>query len=323
MDSRKPAAGMRFLVISALLLVCALTAPHAETPGIPVPNPSRDTNSASSAAPRPNPPAPATADVMCQRIESAALVNGLPLEFMTRLIWQESRFNEHAISRAGAQGIAQFMPKTAEWVGLGDPFDVSEAIGKSAALLRNLRAQFGNLGLAAAAYNAGPKRVSDWLARRRPLPRETMDYVRIVTGHAADEWTATPAANSANLSINLVLPNAVPCPEIVKLLAEHRGTITAQQQSQFALRGAAAFVPPAFPWGVQLIGGPSKTVALASFDQMQKTYRSVLGSHQPMVLRSPSGSWYRVRVGANNRNEAERLCSNLRAAGGSCLVQPN
>jgi hypothetical protein len=310
---------MRSLVISALLLACALTAAHGETPDIPVPTPSPDTNAASPAAPAPNPPA---VDLVCQRIESAALVNGLPLEFLTRLIWQESRFDEHAISRAGAQGIAQFMPKTAEWVGLDDPFDVSKAIGKSAALLRNLRAQFGNLGLAAAAYNAGPRRVSDWLARRGTLPRETLDYVRIVTGHAANEWTASaagPATNSVNLSGNLALPNAVPCPEIVKLFAEHRGTIAAQ------LRGAlvAAPAPPAFPWGVQLIGGPSKTVALASFYQMQKTYRSVLGSHQPMVLRSPSGSWYRVRVGADNRNEAERLCSNLRAAGGSCLIQPN
>jgi hypothetical protein len=221
------------------------------------------------------------------------------------------------------------MPKTAEWVGLGDPFDASEAIGKSAALLRNLRTQFGNLGLAAAAYNAGPKRVSDWLARRRTLPRETLDYVRIVTGHAAEEWAApaaAPASNSADVASNLVLPNAVPCPEIVKLFAEHRGTIAAQQQ--FALRGALAATPapPAFRWGVQLIGSPSQIVALASFYQMQKTYRSVLGSHQPMVLRSPvgaSGSWYRVRVGANNRDEAERLCSNLRAVGGSCLVQPN
>ena len=263
--------------------------------------------------------------------KSAALVNGLPLEFLTRLIWQESRFDEHAISRAGAQGIAQFMPKTAGWVGLGNPFDASEAIGKSAALLRDLRAQFGNLGLAAAAYNAGPKRVSDWLARRRTLPRETLDYVRIVTGHAAEEWTfsaAAPAANSANLAGNLPLPNAVPCPEIVKLFAENRGTIAVPQQSQLALRGAlgATAAPPALPWGVQLIGGASQNVVLASYYQMQKTYRSVLGSHEPMVLRSPvgaSGSWYRVRVGADNRNDAERLCSNLRAVGGSCLVQPN
>ena len=173
--------------------------------------------------------------------------------------------------------------------------------------------------------------MSDWLARRRALPRETLDYVRIVTGHAAEEWTfsgAAPTINSANSSGSLALPNSVPCPEIVKLFAEHRGTIAMSQQSQVALRDAlpATAAPPALPWGVQLIGGPSQNLVLASYYQMQKTYRTVLGSHEPMVLRSPvggSGSWYRVRVGADNRNEAERLCSNLRAAGGSCLVQPN
>jgi Transglycosylase SLT domain/SPOR domain len=303
------------------LLAGALTAAHGETPGTPVP-------AAVPAVPPSNPTPPAnTVDMVCQRIESAALMNGLPLEFLTRLIWQESRFDEHAISRAGAQGIAQFMPKTAQWVGLGDPFDASEAIGKSAALLRNLRAQFGNLGLAAAAYNAGPKRVTDWLERRRTLPRETLAYVRIVTGHAADEWTSTAAVPTP---VNLALPEAVPCPQIVKLFAEHRGTIALQQETPAPLKAAAAAsalsAPPSLPWGVQLVGAPSQSVALTSFYQMQKTYRGVLGSREPMVLRTPVGtssSWYRVRIGADNRNDAERLCSNLRAVGGSCLVQPN
>jgi hypothetical protein len=330
---------MRPSVTSALLLAllpaCALTAARAETPGAPAPGgapefiqsiaPPSTNAAAPPAAPAPNPPPANAVDIVCQRVESAALINGLPLEFLTRLIWQESRFDEHAISRAGAQGIAQFMPKTAQWVGLGDPFDASEAIGKSAALLRDLRTQFGNLGLAAAAYNAGPKRVSDWLERRRTLPRETLAYVRIVTGHAVDEWTA---AHPAAMPVDLALPEAVPCPEIVKLFAGHRGTIAAlpNLQATAKIATAAPTLPAPSAWGVQLIGGPSQTVALASFYQMQKTYRAVLGSHQPMVLRTPvgaGGSWYRVRVGADTRNDAERLCSSLRAVGGSCLVQPN
>ena len=81
------------------------------------------------------------------------------------------------MSRAGAQGVAQFMPATARWRGLADPFDPVEAIAKSAKLLRDLRRDFGNLGLAAAAYNAGPARVRDWLAGRRGLPRETRPCV--------------------------------------------------------------------------------------------------------------------------------------------------
>src|SRR6202011_1896192 len=87
----------------------------------------------------------------------------------------------------------QFMPGTAHRVGLVDPFDPIEALPKSAALLRDLRTQFGNLGLAAAAYNAGPKRVVDWLAKRKLLPSETEAYVRIITGRSAQEWTSADA----------------------------------------------------------------------------------------------------------------------------------
>ncbi len=108
-----------------------------------------------------------SADAICAVLDRSASRNDLPLEFFTRLIWQESRFNPFSVSHAGAQGIAQFMPGTAHKVGLVDPFDPIEALPKSAALLRGLRVQFGNLGLAAAAYNAGPKRVEDWLAKRK------------------------------------------------------------------------------------------------------------------------------------------------------------
>src|SRR5437870_3050543 len=81
-----------------------------------------------------------------------------------------------------AQGIAQFMPGTAAERRLLDPFDPVQALPKSAEFLRELREQLGNLGLAAAAYNAGPQRVRDWLSGARPLPAETHNYVLAVTG---------------------------------------------------------------------------------------------------------------------------------------------
>jgi soluble lytic murein transglycosylase-like protein len=121
--------------------------------------------------------------------------NELPVEFFTRLIWRESRFKSDAISRKGAQGIAQFMPATARASGLVDPFNPVEAITKSGQLLRDLRREFGNLALAAAAYNAGSGRVHEWLGGRRPLPLETRAYVRIVTGRSVEEWAAGPRAN--------------------------------------------------------------------------------------------------------------------------------
>ena len=112
-------------------------------------------------------------------MEQASAENGLPLDFFVRVIWQESRFNALAVSRKGAQGTAQFMPRTADWRGLSDPFDVSAALKASAAYLRDLRSRFGNLGLAAAAYNAGPQRVQDWLSARGGLPEETRFHIRV------------------------------------------------------------------------------------------------------------------------------------------------
>lgn len=327
---------MRYLFVYVLFL--GLTATNAQADALVTSaSATATTNERSSSspdlstsAPTPNSPIHApenTVDLICHSIETAASKNGLPLEFLTRLIWQESRFDSHAISRAGARGIAQFMPKTAEWVGLSDPFDAPDAIDKSAELLQTLRQQFGNLGLAAAAYNAGPKRVSDWLARKRGLPLETLAYVRIVTGHDASEWSMS-AINSIKPAGNLELADAVPCSEIVRLFAEHRSTIALQSSLSSAPTGTSSAVANTtqFPWGVQLIGGPSQVAALASFYQMQKTYRSVLGSQTPTVIRSAvglNGSWYRVRVVAANRKDAEHLCSDLRAVGGSCLVQPN
>src|SRR5262245_40241002 len=103
----------------------------------------------------PKPVAPGTAQSICLMMEAAAAANDLPLEFFARLIWQESNFRPNAVgpmTRSGrrAQGIAQFMPGTAAERGLLDPFDPVQALPKSAEFLRELAAEFGNLGLAAA-----------------------------------------------------------------------------------------------------------------------------------------------------------------------------
>ena len=125
--------------------------------------------------------ASAEADDICRALEQSAAENALPVEFFARVIWQESRFDVQAVSPKGAAGIAQFMPATASWHGLADPFDPVEALRHSAAYLRELLNRFGNLGLAAAAYNAGPARVSAWLTNHRALPAETHNYVALVT----------------------------------------------------------------------------------------------------------------------------------------------
>ncbi len=155
-----------------------------------------------------------TSDEICEVLTRAAQSNGVPVPFFIHLLFQESRFRPDAVSSAGAQGIAQFMPQTAARVGLDDPFDPLQAIPAAARLLRNLTQQFGNLGLAAAAYNAGPKRIQDWLANNGDLPEETQGYVKTITGRAPEMWTVADAG-----SPELKLPRHAPCQEAAGLLA--------------------------------------------------------------------------------------------------------
>lgn len=86
------------------------------------------------------------------------------------------------------EGIAQFMPERAAERGLADPRDPHFAIPHAARLLADLRCQFGNLGLAAAAYNAGPGRVSEWLRGSGMRPAETRASVQLVTGQPVERW---------------------------------------------------------------------------------------------------------------------------------------
>src|SRR5262245_25017825 len=145
---------------------------------------------------------------ICDTLVESAQSNNLPIPFFIHLLLQESDFKPDVVSRAGAQGIAQFMPETAATVGLENPFDPLQAIAASARLLSNLVSQFGNLGLAAAAYNAGPRRIQDWLARKGRLPQETQHYVKTITGHPAETWKADKAASPMQ-----GLPKHAPCRE--------------------------------------------------------------------------------------------------------------
>ena len=125
---------------------------------------------------------------MCSTIEAAAKKQGLPPGFFAKLIWKESRFDPNAISPAGAEGIAQFMPYTAANWGLENAFEPVEAIEASSRLLGYLLKGYGNVGLAAAAYNAGEDRVDSWRRGGGRLPDETRNYVYSITGHKASDW---------------------------------------------------------------------------------------------------------------------------------------
>ncbi|WP_244491105.1 SPOR domain-containing protein [Paramesorhizobium deserti] len=256
------------------------------------------------------PPAKApTVAQICSLIAANADQHGLPRDFFARLIWKESRFDYRAVSPVGAQGIAQFMPYTAKERGLADPFDVKQAIPASAAFLKDLRGVFGNWGLAAAAYNAGARRVSSWLKSGGFLPLETEQYVLDITGHAADDFAAGAKLQPRPLDAKLPFDQACRRLPIVK----------------------AATIPMARikpkPWGVQVAGNFRRTAAVAQWDRTKRQFSSILKGHPAVVsrIRSPMGRQgiYAVRVGADSRAEADLFCSKLRAAGGACIVLKN
>jgi hypothetical protein len=262
-----------------------------------------------------------TREAMCLMIESAAKANDLPLEFFARVIWQESRFQSDAVgpvTRSGqrAQGIAQFMPGTASERRLLDPFDPVQALPKSAEFLRELRAQFGNLGLAAAAYNAGPRRVQEWLDGSGYMPQETRNYVSAITGATVDEW-ARPGTKDK-------LPDRAPsssCRELMALLKRAPNPFVTELEQHVKLGEDKL-------WGVQLAAGFNRDRALAMYSRAMKRLSGVIGDQDPSlsgrIWRSRgTRTFYQVRIGADTRPAADELCIRIRRAGGACLVLRN
>jgi hypothetical protein len=253
---------------------------------------------------------------LCRMIEGAAAMHRMPVDFFTRLIWQESSFRPGVTSRAGAQGAAQFMPGTAAERGLADPYDPEQAIPKSAELLADLRQRFGNLGLAAAAYNGGPARVEAWLEGRGSLPGETRNYVAAITGRTADDW-----AGEARGAGRAERADEPPTRCLILVAAFRRGRDTRIIE---AYRGPIEESPLA-PWGVQLAGNFSKERALASYARARERHAALLNEVVPMVIGTRMRSrgtraFYRVRIPAATRAAAGEMCRKLRAAGGACVV---
>jgi hypothetical protein len=284
------------LTIAALLLLLPAAAGAATPPPLPQSETDRK----------------AFAETVCSEIDTRATEHGLPQSFIARLIWKESLFDPGAVSPKGAQGIAQFMPGTAKRRGLDDPFDARKALAASAAYLAELRTSFGNLGLAAAAYNAGEDRVRKWLAGTGGLPYETQDYVYSITGHAHEEWKE----GSASFDI----------PALGK-----EGSFTDQSRSLVMreLSPAAVEVKQANwkPWGVVLTAGFSQARALQAFRVIRNRF-DIIRDEDPLVVRKLNRSMgrrkmVRVMIGRDTRAEAQKLCRELTARGGICLVARN
>ena len=215
------------------------------------------------------------------------------------------------------------MPGTAAERGLLDPFDPVEALPKAAAFLAELRSRFGDLGLAAAAYDAGPQRVRDFLSGARGLPAETQKYVLAVTGRTVEDWSSDARQNLEKSQRPAGEPAlaAAPasCHNLVALLEQTPNRFVEELQRRINLTAAS-------PWGVELSAGFSHDRVLPPMRRLLKRFGEILSGRDPSILSGVLRSrgiraFYRVSIGAPTREAANDLCTrNCRRAGGACLV---
>jgi hypothetical protein len=250
---------------------------------------------------------------ICATAEQEAKANNLDPSFFARLLWRESLFDPNVVSNKGAQGIAQFMPETARRRGLADPFEPISAVKASAAFLADLQTLFGNLGLAAAAYNAGEQRVSNWQAGKGGMPDETRGYVAFVTGHDIEEWKAK------NTSF--------PMPAIGKAASFSANCVAlALRKTQIA--GGHMRSAPRAPWGALLAAGFSESRSVAMFQRLKLRFPQLIANRDPLILRKKNLSRGRrlmvfVMLGAKTADAAQTMCGKLEAAGAPCIVRKN
>ncbi len=249
---------------------------------------------------------------LCKAIEYFADANHLPPDYLARLVWRESLFRSDAVSPKGARGIAQFMPGTAKLRRVRDSYDALEALGKAATYLDELRNRFGNLGLAAAAYNAGEGGLANFL-NSGGLPYETRNYVSAITAHSVEEWrddppdVAAPVLDKGKSFID----------SCVALAQSRRLKPTPLEQER-----------PWAPWGAQLAEHFQLDAARRLFSANVRKLPAPLNAEKPLIVRQRNADFGRrirfaARIGRQTREEADAVCTQIRQQGGTCLVFRN
>ena len=255
---------------------------------------------------------PPTADDICRTIEQSAAENGLPVEFFARVIWQESRFNAFAVSNKGAQGIAQFMPRTADARGLSRPVRSDRGA-----------ASFGGL-FARADGSVRQSRACRGRLQCRPRARERLAFGQAhAAGRDPQLRRRHHRLDGRRMGVGLAagekrrrrFPQGVPCTRLANLILAPKEK--AQQ--------IAAYVPR---WGAQLTSNWSESRAWETYRTLQRQYASLIGDREPIVLRGRlpgMGAVSRtiIRIGDDSRAPLDALCNKLIAAGGACVVLRN
>ena len=195
-------------------------------------------------------------------------------------------------------------------------FDPVAALPKAAEFLSELRAEFGNLGLAAAAYNAGPGRVRSVLGGHGGVPAETRNYVQAITGRSFDEWAALGREGGKD-----AIAKPTSCLQLAALLKEQPSFFIGELE-RHVREGSLR------PWGVQLSAGFSRARVLTAYARIERQFRTLLEGRDPTIIRTllrsrGSDGFYQVRVGADTRAAANKLCADLSAKGAACMVLRN
>jgi hypothetical protein len=305
LEIRRPRAHALLILILAGALVLTFLANHAAAEGVPIEV--REPALANNLVLRKS----SFAIDACRLIDRVARANAIPGDYIARLISVESGFSPTAVSPKGAQGIAQFMPETARLRGLADPFEPGSALKAAIEYLSELRHRFGNLGLAAAAYNAGEKRVEALIAGKTSLPLETRNYVFAITGRQIADWLGvnhpTAPYSTEQESTDFIRS----CSRRVK------------GRLRLAAIPAAGMVQP---WGVQIFESFSRDQAVSLFLALQERLPGLFGTAPPMIVAFRNYSMgtaprQRVYLGAPSRAEADSKCAALQQKGIACLVR--
>ncbi len=127
--------------------------------------------------------------------EEAAQAYDVPVALLKAVGKAESGFNTNAVSSAGAQGVMQLMPATAQFLGVTDPFDARSNIMGGAKYISDMLKRYdGDIELALAAYNAGSGNVAKYGGV--PPFTETQNYIRKIKEYMGMDLTAGNASSS-------------------------------------------------------------------------------------------------------------------------------
>tara|TARA_R110002012_G_scaffold50922_2_gene131682 strand:+ start:9851 stop:10735 length:885 start_codon:yes stop_codon:yes gene_type:complete len=249
----------------------------------------------------------------CNAIQIFADRHGLNRDFFARLIWQESRFDQNALSHANARGIAQFIPSTAALRGLKDPYNPADALEHSAQYLAEMATKYGNEGMAAIGYNGGERRAEGFL-EGAGLASETIAYVPIITGLSAEQWRDA-APENPDFRLSKTKPFLPACYEMARNRRISSLKVTPPK-------------PVLKPWGVQVSFGTSTTQAKAKANTQTASCRAPLkGKKLDMVFKknrvSRRKGFYFAQYGSDTQSGAQGLCDKMRLSGCACLVVKN